>query len=156
MTRELNAKQKRLEALNAEINLQRQREAQRRAMEAEQEAMNAQPLLKQELEKNQEIARKEQDVRIQHEEAKALLQQVDGRLKELTDDFDEARKLDANVGLDKRGPWLRKQRDGLDDLPRSTRRSASARNWRPTSCSIFMNEKISSTHWLRSKTSPTN
>jgi potassium-dependent mechanosensitive channel len=115
-TRDLNAKRRRLEAVRNEINARRQAEAERRAREARLKALSADPVLKPIFEKNQEIARTEQELRIQHEDDKELLDEVEAELKKVEEDFAEARKLDEDVGLEKRGIWLRKQRENLREL----------------------------------------
>jgi potassium-dependent mechanosensitive channel len=120
LTRDQSAGLKRLEALTAEINQRRQAEAERRAREAELAKIDAQPLLRPILEENQEIARQEQELRGQHAGDKELLKRVLQRFREIDDDARDARRLDADGGLEngleKGGLWLRKQRDRLSDL----------------------------------------
>jgi potassium-dependent mechanosensitive channel len=115
-TRDLNAKRRRLEAIRNEINTRRQAEAERRAREARLKALSADPVLKPIFEKNQEIARTEQEIRIQHEDDTQLLEEVEAELKKVEKDFADAQKLDEDIGLENRGVWLRKQREKLREL----------------------------------------
>jgi potassium-dependent mechanosensitive channel len=116
VTRDLNAKRRRLEAIRNEINTRRQAEAERRAREAQLKALSADPVLAPDFKENQKIARTEQEIRIQHEDDKELLEEVEAELKKVEEDFSNARELDEDVGLEKRGVWLRKQREKLSEL----------------------------------------
>ena len=115
-TRRLNAAQEQLDLLGAEVNRRRQEEAEQRAREARQAAIDAQPLLKEVLKESEEIIRSEQELRSRHEDVKELLQHAEDRTEEVNRDAREAERLDREVGLEKMGIWLRKQRDSLVDV----------------------------------------